>query len=193
MTALLIILGILLLLGVMPVGVRAVFDGSLSVYLTFFHAPLRIYPGKKKGEKPKKNGKKEPTEQKKKSGGDLSQLNEYLRLITRLLGKLRRKLLIRELTLHAIFGGSDPALNYGRAWAAIGTVMPVLEQLFRIRKHDVGAYCSEEESAIRIYVRAHTTITVAYLLSIAVHALRGYLKIKHNKPEKAVQSNDQSH
>lgn len=191
MIALAITLGVLLLISIMPVGVRAVFDGTLSVYLTFFHAPLRIYPGKKKSAKKQKKNKPHP-EQKQKTGGSPAQLSEYLRLATRLLGKLRRKLLVRELTLHAIFGGKDPALNYGRAWAAIGSIMPIFEQLFRIKKRDVGAYCSEEEPAIRIYARAHATMTVAGLLHLAIHALRGYLKIQHNKPEKAVQSNDQS-
>ena len=48
MTALLIIFGVLIAIGCIPVGVRAVYDGDAAVYLTVFGIPIRLYPIKKK-------------------------------------------------------------------------------------------------------------------------------------------------
>lgn len=188
MTALCIASGILLLLLVMPVGIRAVFDGDLTVWLTLFGLRLQLFSGKEKPQPKKKKKNKKPSPspagEKKKlvPQGDLA---AYLRLFTQLLGKLHRKIRIRELMLHAVFGGSNPELNYGRAWAAIGCLMPLIEENFRIQKRDVGAFLSEDEKKIRILARAHAVLTLAAVLHIALHALRGYLKIRKNS-EKAV-------
>lgn len=190
MTVLAVILGALCLLLLLPVGIRAVFDGSLSVYLTVFHVPFRIYPGRSKEKLPKKQSKEEPKAKNAKGkGNSLSDFDQYLKLLTKLLGKVRKKLLLRELTLHAVCGGKEPELNYGRGWAFIGSTMPILEQLFRIRKRDIGAYLSPEEPSVRIYARAHATMSLGHLLHLAYIALRDYLKIKH-KPKKAVQEHE---
>lgn len=183
MIVLAIVLAVLLLLALMPVGVRAVFDTELTVWLTVFGIKLQLYPGKEAPKKKKKS--KNETEQKKpKKLTPKKDLREYLQLFAQLLGKLHRKLQIRELTLHAVFGGSEPELNYGRAWAVIGGITPILEENFRIRKRDIGAFLSEEETEIRIIARAHAVMTLASILHIALHALRGWLKLQ--KTEKAV-------
>jgi len=59
MTALIIILGVLVLLALMPVGVRALFDGALTVYLTLFGVSFRIYPQPKRTKKKPKKTKKD--------------------------------------------------------------------------------------------------------------------------------------
>jgi len=186
MIALAVTCGALLVLGLMPVGVRAVFETELAVYLTLFGIRIQIFPGRQTPEhKPKKAKKQAPSEEKKKLVPK-GELQEYLRLLTRLLGKLHRKICIRELTLHAIFGGSSPELNYGRAWAVIGGIMPLIEANFRIQKRDVGAFLSEDEKSIRIVARAHAVMTLASILRIALHALFGYLKLQKNDQKKAV-------
>ena len=187
MIALSITLAVLFLLAVTPVGVRAVYDRDLTVYFTVLGFRIQVYPGKEKPQKQKKRKEASPAADKSKPERTSGELQDYLQLLTRLLGKMRRKILIRELTLHAIFGGDDPALNYGRAWALLGVTMPLLEETFRIRKRDVGAYCGEEETFLRLYARAHAVLTVADILHLCMHALRGWLKIKKSrKPEKAV-------
>ena len=93
---------------------------------------------------------------------------------------MRKKLLLRKLKLHAVFGGSDPAdaaLNYGRAWAAIGLVMPLFDAGFRIKERDVGAYQSREETSLRLYAEAHATLRISQILHIALLALVRFLKI----------------
>ena len=190
MTGLLITLGVLLAIGCIPLGVCAKFEEALTVSLTVLGIPISLYPTKKKQDATQK--KEKPAKEKKKfSLPPKAALEEYLRLLLDLLGDLRRKILLRKLKLHAVFGGhdeADAALNYGKAWAAIGVVMPLLEACFRIRKRDVGAFLSKDEKAIRLYAEACATLTVGQILHLAIHALVRFLKIyKTNKPEKAVQ------
>lgn len=189
MTGLLITLGVLLAIGCIPVGVYAKFEDALTVSLTVLGIRIPLYPAKKKDAAPKKE--KPAKEKQKFSLPPKAALEEYLRLLLDLLGDLRRKILLRKLKLHAVFGGhdeADAALNYGKAWAAIGVVMPLLEACFRIRKRDVGAFLSKDEKAIRLYAEACATLTVGQILHLVIHALVRFLKIyKTNKPEKAVQ------
>lgn len=52
------------------------------------------------------------------------------------LGDFRRKLRVNRLELKLILAGGDPcdlAVNYGRAWTAVGNLMPQLERLFVIK------------------------------------------------------------
>ena len=192
MTALCIVLGILVLLGLIPVGVYAVYDEDLSVSLTVLGFRIRLYPAKKKAKKKSKQAASGKEKEKKSfSMPKRSSLEQYLRLLLELLGRLRRKILIRRLTLHAVFGGTDAAdaaLNYGKAWAAIGAVMPLLDTCFRIRKRDVGAFQSEDERKLRLYAKACATLTLGQVLALLLHALVRFIKIKKSKePEKAVQ------
>lgn len=184
MTVLLIILGVLLAAGCIPVGVRAEYDESPRVFLTVLGIPIRLYPAK--GEKkPKKHEKSQPKEKKKFQIPPKAQLEEYLRLLLEVLGRFRRKLRVNRLTLHAFFGGedaADAALNYGRAWAAIGVVMPLLEQCFTIRRRDVGAYLEEGEKTLRLVARLHATLTVGRLLHLALLALWRFMKIYKANP-----------
>lgn len=188
MTGLLIALGVVLAIGCIPTGVYAKFDGDLTVFLTVLGIRIPLYPAREKDNAPKKE--KPAKEKKKFSMPPRTALEEYLHLFLELLGHLRRKILIRKLKLHAVFGGhdeADAALNYGKAWAAIGTVMPLLEACFRIKKRDVGAFLGKDEKAVRLYAEACATLTVGQILHLAICALVRFLKIyKTNKPKKAV-------
>ena len=60
--------------------------------------------------------------------------------------------------------GDEPdklAVNYGRAWAALGNLMPHLERTFVIRKRDVDVACDFLAEETLIYARLDATITVA--------------------------------
>lgn len=178
MTALGIILLVIVAIGLIPVGVFARYDEDLSVFLTVLGIRIPLYPA---GEKQEKKPEDAPKKEKKKFRfPKKDSLEEYLHLFLEILGKLRRKILIRKLKLHAVFGGSDAAasaLNYGRAWAAIGMVMPLIEACFRIKHRDVGAYQAEDETAVRIYAEAAATLRVSQILHIALLALVRFLKI----------------
>ncbi len=186
MTALLIVLGVLIAIGCIPVGVRAVYDEAAAVWLTVLGVRIRLYPMKRK-KKSKKQDEATQKEKKKFKFPPRAQLEEYLRLLLEVLGRFRRRLVVKRLTLHAVFSGSDAAdaaLNYGRAWAAIGVVMPLMEQCFTIRKRDVGAFLQEGEKTIRLKAELHATLTVGRFLHLALLALWRFYKIY--KPKKAV-------
>lgn len=202
----LIALGILVLLAVMPVGIQARYN-SEGVLLRAIAGPVRIklYPRKKKTkeekkpDKPKKQkaAKQEKqtaeTQKPKEKGGSITDFLPLLQIVFDFLGEFRRKLRVKRLELKLIMAGGDPcdlAVNYGRAWAAVGNLMPQLERFFVIRKRNVEVECDFTSEQTLVIARLELTITIGRLLSIAVRygirALREYLKIKNNRKGGAV-------
>ena len=194
----LITAGVLLLLAVLPLGVNAVYDGNGPV-ARLIAGPIRvqIYPSKsKKEEKVKKDKKKteksaNSTEAQKtgtkstpKKGGSVRDFFPLITLLLELLGDFRRKLRVNKLELRIIMAGDDPcdlAVNYGKAWAALGNLMPQLERLFVIRKREVEVECDFTSDKTLIFARLDLTITLGRLLHLGVYhgirILRQYLTI----------------
>jgi len=82
-------------------------------------------------------------------------------------------------------GGDDPsalAINYGRAWAALGNLMPQLERFFVIKKRDLEVECDFTSDKTLIYAKADVTITVArtiHLLSrYGIRVLKDLLNLR---------------
>lgn len=188
----LIVLGVLVLLGCLPLGISIVYDVT-GPFANLIAGPFRIalYPRKKgekastakqkKTDKPKKQENPAPREKK---GGSYTDFLPLVRVVTELLVDFRRKLRIKRLEMLLCMAGDDPcnlAINYGRAWAAVGNLMPQLERLFVIKKRDIQVQCDFAESKTTIYVRADITITLGRLLGLAVRygwrGLKEYLKI----------------
>ena len=215
----LIALGIVLLLAVLPIGVRVRYN-SEGIVLKVIAGPVKITllprPNKKKMEKKKKEKKKSktgeasgedenlpkppqpPKESKKKAdqaekGGSLLDFLPLVKIALDFLGDFRRKLRLDNLYLRLILAGSDPcdlAVNYGRAWAALGNLMPQLEKWFVIKKRDVEVECDFETSQTLVIAHLDLTITLGRLLAaavkFAVRALIEYLKIKKKRKGGAV-------
>ena len=109
------------------------------------------------------------------------------------LGDFRRKLRLNNLELKLILAGDDPcdlALNYGRAWAAVGNLMPQLEKWFVIRKRNIEVECDFTASQTLVIAHLDLTITLGRLLAavvkFAVRALIEYLKIRKKRKGGAV-------
>ena len=180
----LIALGILAFIWFLPLGICAIYnaDGPLVRLIV---GPLRfpIYPRKKK-EIPLEDTAPEKTTKGKKSvhkkgepdcsknnGGKLSDFFPLVRLLLDFLVGLRRKLRVNRLELKVILAGGDPydlAINYGRAWTAVGNLLPQLERVFVIGKRDVEVECDFEDSETKIYAHLDFTITVGRILSLSV-------------------------
>ena len=76
-----------------------------------------------------------------------------------------------NLFLRLILAGDDPcdlAVNYGRAWAAVGNLMPQLERLFVIKKRDIQVECDFTAEEISVIAHVDITITLGRLLTLAV-------------------------
>lgn len=187
----LIALGVLLLLAVMPLGVRFLYDSD-GPLLQILAGPLyfKVFPSDKekpKKEKPKKQVKKTTGKKvTKKKGGSLSDFMPLVRTALNFLGDFRRKLRVRRLELNLVLGGGDPcdlAINYGKAWTALGNLWPRLEQIFVIKKRDVEIQCDFEASQSLVTACVEVTITLGRLVTLVtvygVRAIKELIKLQN--------------
>ena len=242
-----IALAVLVLLAAMPLGVSVVYDADgplIKVIAGFIR--LKIFPAKKKKEKPKKEKKKnskaskkkeetaedtqkpaedskpaatetaqeskaepesgeKPAEStaghklsdkakaeeaaRKKKGGSILDFLPLVKVGLDFLGEFfGKKLHVNRLELKITLAGGDPcdlALNYGRAWEALGNLWPRLERMMVIQKRDINIQCDFEGDKTLIYTRLDISITLGRLLGIAVRygwrALVTFLKIRKKR------------
>ena len=182
----LIALGILALIAILPVGASVEYDEDgfrAAVLAGFLYIP--VFPVKKKEKKDKiiKKEKKKPavkqekkktgnkTEDKKKKGGSLSNFLPVLDRVLDFLSAFRRKLRIKHLDLILIFGGGDPcdlAINYGRGWAALGNLMPLLDNAFVIKKRNLEVECDFLADKTTVIARLDISITIGRIILLLV-------------------------
>ena len=184
----LIALGIVTALALLPLGISVRYDADgfrLGLLAGLLKIPLLPQKEKPKKEKTKKTSKakkkaaahssKQPKEKKK--GGSLTDFVPILQVVLDFLDAFRRKLRIRRLEMKLVMAADDPcdlAVNYGRAWAALGNLIPLLERCFVIKKRDLEVECDFEADKTRITARLDLTITLGRLLYILVrHGLQG--------------------
>ncbi len=192
--------GVLLLIGILPVGVSGIYNthGPL-VRLMAGPVKITLYPAKKKKKektpkeklpKEKKEKKSAPAGEKAKSktGGSFLDFLPLVKTGLNFLGDFRRKLRLKRLEMKLIMASSDPcdlAVNYGKAWAALGNLMPHLERLFVIKKRDLEVECDFTAEKTLIYARLDITITVGRILGLGVvygiRLLRQYLQIMKSR------------
>lgn len=198
MTGWLIALGILVLIAILPVGASLIYDeDGLILSLLLGCIKIRLFPKpSRKDKKPKKEKKKpekpapQKTNPKKKepSGGKLTDFLPLVKIGLEFLNSFRRKLRLNRLILKLTMAGGDPcdlAVNYGKAWAAVGNLMPLLERAFVIKKRDIQVQCDFEAADTKVYARLDITITVGRILGIAVKygikALFAFIKITNKR------------
>lgn len=198
----------LLVLAWIPLGIRASY-GEAGFEARVIAGPLKItlFPRKNRKRKSKntdsseknaqettkassekKRPKTETTEKDEpgmQSGGSLERFVPWIRLALDFLGALRRKIRLDNLYLHVVLAGEDPcdlAVNYGRAWAAVGDLLPKLERVFVIGKRDIQVNCDFAAERITVAARGDMTITLGRTLCLGViygiRALKIILKRK---------------
>ena len=201
--------GVLFLLAVLPLGVKIWYDaeGFLlkvvlgPVRLTLFPRPKKPSKEKKKPAKAEKKPaareetlpkppqppKPEPKE-KKQQGGSITDFLPLVKVALDLLSDFRRKLRLDNLYLRLILASSDPcdlAVNYGKTWAAVGNLMPVLEQIFVIKKRDVEVQCDFTASETKVIAGLEITITLGRLLALVVvyayRAIKEFLILRNKR------------
>lgn len=201
-----ITLGILVLLAILPLGVRVCYDAQGPLVKAVL-GPVKItlYPRPRKETKQKKQKKekeekavasaeekqpdptlpqppeppKEKKPVKKKQGGSLTDFFPFVKLGLDFLGDLRRKLRVKELYLRLIMASSDPcdlAVNYGKTWNAVGNLIPALDRWFVISKRDVEVECDFTASETKVIARLEITLTLGRLLSLI--AVYGFRGLK---------------
>lgn len=195
----LIALAVVILIAMVPVGVFLRYD-SQGILLRAVAGPIRITllpPKKKKEKSPKKQKPKEkkpapppkaPEEGKKPSGGSLTDFLPLVKIALELLNTFRRKLRVDVLEVKLIMAGGDPcnlAIQYGRTWAAVGNLLPLLDRFLVIKKRDVEVECDFTASQTLVSARLELTITIGRIVAIAVvygiRALAAFLKIRKKR------------
>ena len=192
-------LAIVLGLAALPLGVDARYDtGGFVAKLRIGPIRIPLYPCPKKDEKgedpkekPSKSNKKAQKTKEEKRGGKWSDFMPMVDTALKFLNDLRKKLRVKRLDMRLTMAGDDPcdlAVNYGRAWAAVGNLMPQLEQVLKIKKRNIQVDCDFTAAHTRIYVRADLTITVARLLYLLVRyggkVFKQYTTMKKGGAEK---------
>ena len=208
----LIFLAILIGLGCLPLGVRLRYDedGPLAAVL-LGRLPIVLYPLpgwlKKLTSREKKDGEKKPKKEKPKKekppkdtvgegpqGGSWKKFLPLVRLGLHFLGDFRRKLRVNRLVLRLTLAGDDPcdlAVNYGRAWAAVGNLLAALKRAFVIQKRDVEVQCDFLGEETKVVFAMDLTITLGRILGLLVkYGIRAVAILLKMKNQKAVQNNE---
>ena len=186
----LIALAVVAALAFLPLGIKAKYDeGGAVVWLILGPVRTLLYPSQKTEKKQKKEAPAQSQEKKKsggdKKGGSFSDFFPLLDAVLDFLGDLLcRKLRVKKLQAKVIMAGDDPcdlAVNYGRTWAALGNLVPLLERFFVIKKRDLQVECDFDAEKTLIDANLEITITLARLLHLGlrygIRVLREYLKI----------------
>lgn len=176
----LIALGVLILIAMIPIGVSAFYDAEgprVGVYIGPFR--FSVFPAKKKKkvkqEKEKKPKKKSTSKstvkktEKKKKGGNIDDFLPLVDVVLDFVAAFGRRLRVKKLEMKLILAGGDPsdlAVNYGRGWAAIGNLVPLLEKAFIIKKRDLEVECDFLANSTTIVAKLDLFITVGRVLSL---------------------------
>ena len=189
-----ITLGVLILLGLIPLGASVKYnaDGPLVKIIA---GPVRVkvfpLPKKEKKPNPKAEAKKAKKEADKKAkaeakdktasekamrplveeekGGSWTDFLPLVKVVPEFLNGFRKKLRINRLELKLIMAADYPcdlAVNYGKAWAALGNLLPQLEKVFVIKKRDLEVECDFTASQTLVIARLDLTITLGRLLGL---------------------------
>ncbi|MBR6311891.1 MAG: DUF2953 domain-containing protein [Oscillospiraceae bacterium] len=174
MTALWIILGIIAfiaLLMLLRAGVKAeIAEGGTTVDIKYGPFRFRIIPAKK-GKKRKAGKNKEEEEKKPKKGASAGRVLEIVRLVSDALGRLRRKLTIDRLELSVVYGSEDAAgtaVAYGAASAVMGTIVPLIENSFKLKKRDFSITPVFDRKTLEVLLRAQVSAALGSLVWIGL-------------------------
>lgn len=170
--ALLVLLSLLFL----PLGFCAIYSHSnTGVWLLVGPFKFRVFPGNNKREsaKQQKAGKADNNQSK---GGSLQEFQPVVGTILQFLEEFRKKIRVKNLELKLVLAGGDPsdlAVNYGRAWAAVGSLIPQLERFFVIKKRNVQVECDFLADETLIFARLDATLTLIRALQLlSVHGIK---------------------
>jgi len=194
MIALAIVIAVILLLALLRLALYVEYSESgVSLLLMVGPVPLRILPKKEKSEKQElkklqkkqlkkeKKAKKKAEKSKTEKPGGLKGFLDKLPLILKGLGRLRRKLLVKKLTVRFVSANADPskaALMYGASAAAFGATIPLLENSLRIRRRDIRSSADFEATQPSIYVKAAISLAIWEAVYVFVAILPLFTKVK---------------
>ncbi len=179
----LIAAGILLFIGLMPVGASAEYSSD-GYWLKLILGPFRrmLLPAEaksKKGKRKKKNTTAKQSkadgaatnEKKQIKGGTVEFVLELIHEALTALGRLKRRLIIKRLTVRYTAASADPysaAMQYGGVWAGCGTLVAIIRRNFRVRRLDLSSDVDFDSKKPTVYLAADFRIAVWAILGIGI-------------------------
>lgn len=189
---LLLLTGIILIIFFLPVGIRARYQNA-ELKIWYVIGPFRLlrYPEDAKSRERKKNSKinirtvlNEPIKANRAYNNVLGDFLAELKTTLGLFWYLRPKLHIKQLVMKLTLAGTDPAvvsMQYGGAWAAIGAILPVLEEGFILGKRELDVDCDFSGGVTTLDAKLDISIGLGRLLLCLVRYSLNTLEKAENK------------
>ena len=187
-----LILAILILLAPLRFGTIVEYsDAGLRLWakVTFLKIQILgndIKPKKENKSKKKKEDKEKSFDISTIKPGSFSEFIEILRTAGNVLNRLRRRLLIKQLTLHYTSAGenaANTAMQFGAASAVFETIVPKLKRNFRIKQLDLRAAADFTSTSQKIYAKLNISIAVWEVIYIAFALLPFIISIFKKIPK----------
>jgi len=166
MIALAITLSVIFVIALLRFGVIAEYseDGILLwVKAGFLKIKLETDDTKKKKKKKKKKPKEKNDIVKQILPGSLSEFMDILKAVLNSLSRLKRRLLIKQLTLYYCAASEDAAntaMQFGAANAVFGAIIPAIKRNFRIRKLELRTFFDFNSEKPKIYAKVNISIAI---------------------------------
>lgn len=200
--SLLALLGLVLLVLLVPIYGRAVYDGELRVKIWVLGIPVTLLPSSP-SDKPKKPAEKQADKPKKPSkleelkallrqddiGGTLQFLRELASLVGKAAGRLLRAVTVDKLSFSLCIATGDPADTarlYGEVCSVLYPTLAVVERGIRVRRRALRVEPNFllEQGGARFDVRLH--LSVLRLAGAAIALLWGFLMMKEMNSKEVI-------
>jgi len=199
MTTLFIILAIIILFALLRFGVSAEYsEEGLTAKASVGPVSFRLFPRKEKPDKKERKPRKEKKDRKKptiKPPGGIRGFLDIIDAVKTAMSRCRRRILIKRLIIRYVAAGDDAyktAMSYGAANAAIGAVVPILENNFRIRRRDITASADFLAAKPGIYANAAFSLALWESAYIGFAVLPVLLRMLKPNNRKDVEKNGQA-
>jgi hypothetical protein len=180
MIALAIVAAVVAALLLLRVGAQAEFsDGGLRVTARVGFVKIAVLPKKERGKK--LDATQKAPKKREKSPGSAYDFRKLISGAVKLLNALRRKILIKRLTVIYVQGGGDAftlAMTHGGVAAVFGMTQAALETAFRVKSYSLQTSVDYLAAEPRIYAEAAFSLAVWQVISLGISAIIVFIKAK---------------
>jgi len=198
---------VLVLLLLTPLRAKADYTQNgfaLAVALGPITVPLYPRPKKKskKGKPPPKKAAASEQETQKKDAkpslslGSWKQFRQYLPLICEAAGELRRKVVVRRLSIHLVWAGESPAaaaIGYGMVHGVIGGLWNLIDGSFRVKDHKFVVDLDYDKHEPQVAMKAVLSLRVGQVISFALRYAIKFVAMQRKEREKTDNSKEVNH
>ena len=177
------------------VGVRVIFGEQFAAWCKVGPVMLQVYPYHKKDEKRgKKGGKKSKEKEKPPRNITFDAVRRFIDAllppVLDMMGRVRRGMQVKTLTLHLVISDRDPAVaarRYGNLNAVIWPLLAVVESLVSVQRRDVEMtldFAAHQSSARgEVFVTLRVCRGIMIFLADGVPVIQAVLRfLKETKP-----------